>query len=212
MSQPANRRTFTKAAVAGAGLAAWGVPAALQGAPSERVRVGVIGTANRGCQDIKAFLEQPDCEIVALCDVYQPHLAAANKLIGGKAAEYADFRKLLEHKGLDAVLVATPDHWHAIQTVNACDAGKDVYVEKPLSITVVEGRKMVEAARRNNRVVQVGTHRRSSTLYAQLAQLASEGKVGKITVARAYRASNMYPDGMGRAQPSAPPAELNWDM
>jgi len=110
------------------------------------------------------------------------------------------------------VVIATPDHWHAIQTVSACDAGKDVYVEKPLSITVREGRRMVEAARRNQRVVQVGTHRRSSQLYAQLAELTTSGKIGKITVSRAYRLSNMYPTGIGRAKSEAPPADLDWDM
>ena len=83
------------------------------------------------------------------------------------------------------MIVATPDHWHAIQTIMACDAGKDVYIEKPLSLTIREGRRMVEAARRNNRVVQVGTQRRSSKLYAQLAELVQSGAIGKVTVARA---------------------------
>lgn len=96
--------------------------------------------------------------------------------------------------------------------ITACDAGKDVYVEKPLSITVHEGRRMVEAARRNNRVVQVGTHRRSSTMYTELADLVQSGKIGKVTVSRAYRLSNMYPAGIGKSEPSEPPPGLNWDM
>ena len=87
---------------------------------------------------------------------------------------YGDFRKILERDDIDAVIVATPDHWHAIQTIDACEAGKDVYVEKPVSLTVVEGRKMVEAARRNQRVVQVGTHRRSGTLYADAVKLVQD--------------------------------------
>jgi len=113
---------------------------------------------------------------------------------------------------VDAVVIATPDHWHAIQTITACDAGKDVYVEKPLSITIHEGRRMVEAARRNRRVVQVGTHRRSSGLYAELAGLIASGKIGKVTVSRAYRLSNMYPTGMGKARPTDPPKDLDWDL
>ena len=105
--------------------------------------------------------------------------------------------QLIERDDIDAVVIATPDHWHAIQTIDACNAGKDVYVEKPLSITIHEGRKMVEAARRNKRVVQVGTHRRSSQLYQDLAERVQKDEFGKICVARAYRLSNMYPDGIG---------------
>src|SRR5204863_3391820 len=96
-------------------------------------------------------------------------------------------------------------HWHAIMAIMACDAGKDVYVEKPLSIAVREGRRIVEAARKNDRVVQVGTQRRSSKLYAQLAELVRSGAIGKVTVARAFYASNMFPDGIGKAPDSAPP-------
>jgi predicted dehydrogenase len=93
----------------------------------------------------------------------------------------------------------------------ACDAGKDVYVEKPLSIAVREGRRIVEAARRNNRIVQVGTQRRSSKLYAQLAEVVQSGEIGKVTVARAYFANNMFPDGIGKVHDSAPPEGLDFD-
>jgi predicted dehydrogenase len=119
---------------------------------------------------------------------------------------------VLDHKDIDAVVIATPDHWHAIQTIMACQAGKDVYVEKPLSVTVVEGRKMVEAAKRYDRVVQVGLHRRSSQMYADLARDVQAGKIGKVTVARAYRVSNMHPAGIGRYPDKTPPKDLDWDM
>jgi predicted dehydrogenase len=119
---------------------------------------------------------------------------------------------LLERQDLDAVVIATPDHWHAIQTVDACDAGKDVYVEKPLSNTVFEGRRMVEAARRNRRIVQVGTQRRSGKAYARARELVLSGAIGKVTVCRAYHRSNMAPTGIGHAPPSDPPPELDWDM
>jgi len=119
---------------------------------------------------------------------------------------------VLDRKDLDAAVVATPDHWHAIMTVDACKAGKDVYVEKPLSKTVHEGRRMVEAARRHDRVVQVGTHRRSSKLYANVAQLIARDKVGKITMSKAFRLSNMYPLGIGKKQPVEPPKDLDWEM
>jgi predicted dehydrogenase len=209
--KPVTRRTFTKTTAA----ATLGLAAARAGrvlGANDRVRLGFIGVANRGGQLMTAFLKHPDMEIVALCDVYKPTLQKANARLDGKAATYGDFRKLIARKDVDAVVIATPDHWHAIQTITACDAGKDVYVEKPLSITVVEGRHMVEAARRNHRVVQVGTHRRSSKLYAELVKLTAAGKIGKITVSRAYRISNMYPNGIGRDKTTAPPAGLDWDM
>ena len=130
---------------------------------------------------------------------------------GGDVAREKDFRRLLDRKDIDAVIIATPDHWHAIQTIMACDAGKDVYVEKPLSIVIKEGRRMVEAARRNERVVQVGTQRRSSKLYAKLAEMLHSGAIGKITSARACYVANLAPDGIGRERDSEPPAGFDWD-
>ena len=113
--------------------------------------------------------------------------------VPGDVARVKDFRAVLERKDIDAVVIATPDHWHAIQMIEACKAGKDVYVEKPLSITIAEGRAMVEAARKHDRIVQVGTHRRSSRLYMQLAEVIHSGAIGKVTVARAAYCSNMPP-------------------
>ena len=163
---------------------------------NDRVRLGFIGVANRGGQLISAFLKHDDMEIVALCDVQRSTLDKANARLDGKADTYGDFRELLDRKDVDAVVIATPDHWHAIQTITACDAGKDVYVEKPLSITIREGRRMIEAARRNQSVVTVGLHRRSSKLYAEAAGLVSSDGLGKVTVCRAYHRSNMVPAGI----------------
>jgi predicted dehydrogenase len=227
-----NRRDFTRGAIATA--AAGAVPAAARAGrvagANDRVRLGCIGVGNRGVQVLDAFCAHRDAEVVALCDVYEPYLNGQYDRIdprfkglgkrvprrqpdfGRPVERYKDFRKLLDRKDVDAVIIATPDHWHAIQATMACDAGKDVYVEKPLSIAVREGRRIVEAARRNDRVVQVGTQRRSSKLYARLAELVQSGAIGKVTVARAYYASNMYPDGIGKAADSAPPEGLDWDM
>ena len=168
---------------------------------------------------------------MALCDVYEPYLARdysrvdknirdslgsrvpkMTENLGGNVARYKDFRRLLDRKDIDAVVIATPDHWHAVQTIMACQAEKDVYVEKPLSITILEGRKMVEAAKRYNRVIQVGLHRRSSKSYMQIAGHVQAGKIGKVTVARAYRISNMHPNGIGRFPDTTPPKGLDWDM
>lgn len=214
--QPITRRTFTKAgATAVLGLAASKSTASsaekVVGA-NDRIRLGVIGVANRGGQLINAFMKHADMEIVALCDVDKRTLAKAKARCGGNQDTYGDFRKLIERNDIDAVIVATPDHWHAIQTIDACNAGKDVYVEKPVSLTIHEGRQMVKAARRTRRVVQVGTHRRSGKIYAQAAQLVREGKIGKVTVTRSFHRSNMFPNGMGKSKPSAPPSYLDWNM
>jgi predicted dehydrogenase len=211
MDQKITRRTFTKATAA-ATLGAAALRAGDVLGANERIRLGMIGVGNRGGQLLDAFLKHADMEVAALCDIYKPYLDRASKRLDGKPATYTDFRKLIDRKDLDAVVIATPDHWHAIQTIAACDAGKDVYVEKPLTIVVREGRRMVEAARRNKRIVQVGTHRRSSKLYAQLAELLAADKVGKVTVSRAYRLSNMYPDGIGKLPPTTPPGDLDWDL
>jgi len=154
--------------------------------------------------------------IVALCDVYAPYLNAEYDKVDPRfaslgqriprmpelpadVARVKDFRTVLDRPDIDAVVIATPDHWHAIQTIAACNTGKDVYVEKPLSITIAEGRAMVEAARRHERIVQVGTHRRSSRMYLHLADLVRSRVPGKVTVARAAYCSNMATKGIGHA-------------
>jgi predicted dehydrogenase len=223
--------TATAAAVT-LGLNAIGAPKAraARGA-NEKIRVGCIGVGNRGTQLLRSFLKQDDVQIAALCDVYEPYLMRDNSKVsktlqdslggriptmtedlGSDVARYKDFRRLLDRKDLDAVVIATPDHWHAIQAISACQAGKDVYVEKPLSVTVVEGRKMVEAAERYNRVVQVGLHRRSSKGYMQTVAAIQSGAIGKITVGRAYRISDMSPNGIGRYPDTKPPEGLDWNM
>ena len=212
MHNEITRRTFIGTGAAALGAAASRSARGQETSANDKVRLGFIGVGNRGGQLLDAFLEQPDMEVVAICDVFQPHLDKTKGKLGGNVDTYTDFRKLIERDDVDAVVIATPDHWHAIQTVNACDAGKDVYVEKPLSITIHEGRRMVEAARRNTRVVQVGTHRRSSPLYHRLADIVQSGTIGHVTVARCYRLSNMYPSGIGKLPASDPPADLDWDM
>lgn len=212
MAAKIGRRTFTKTgtAVVAGGLLASQASRVL--GANDRIRLAFIGVANRGGQLLSAFLENKDIDVVALCDVNKLTVQKANARFEGKATEYNDFRKVLERKDVDAVVIATPDHWHAIQTIWACKAGKDVYVEKPMSITIYEGRRMVEVARETGRVVQVGLHRRSSPLYAEAARMIQGGKLGKVTVSRAYQLSNMYPVGIGKAEPSAPPPELDWDL
>jgi predicted dehydrogenase len=221
------RRRFLEMGATAATVASFGGRAAA--APSDRVRVGFIGVGNRGDQLLDAFATQPDVEVAALCDVYEPYLARNAAAIHPRYKEMGrlprmrvevpasvprerDFRRLLERRDLDAVCIATPDHWHALQAILAMQAGKDVYVEKPLTITLVEGRRMVDAQRRTGRVVQVGLNRRGSALYQELATLVRDGLIGKVTLARAYRVDNMHPHGIGRMKPEDPPPGLDWDL
>ena len=210
MSSAITRRNFlqnSSLALAGAGATLMPPPANA----SERIRVGVIGTANRGGQLIDALMPHADAELAAFCDVHGAALTRWRESFPD-ANFYTDYRNILDRSDIDAVVIATPDHWHALQTIHACEAGKDVYVEKPLALTVVEGRHMIEAARRAGRVVQVGLQRRSSAMYRELTELVGNGAIGKVTMAHCYRISNMATTGIGRSQPSEPPEDLDWDF
>jgi predicted dehydrogenase len=178
---------------------------------NDRVRLGFIGLGNRGDQVLDGFLVHKDAEVVALCDLWHPYLDFAAKKIGSSPKQFKEYRKLLDMKDVDAVVICTPDHWHAVQTIHACQAGKDVYVEKPLSLRVVEGRKMVEAARRHSRITQVGINRRSSPFCQEAADFIRGGGLGKITAARSFHIQNEWPKGIGNPPDEEPPAGLDWD-
>jgi len=196
---------------------------------NEKIRMGFIGVGNRGSQLMGWFMENPDMEVAALCDAYDPYMKRDRSIVNqryldsgkvprmgekfpNKVRHYKDFRKLLEQKDIDAVCIATPDHWHAVQAIQAMEAGKDVYVEKPLTITIKEGRALVDAQKRTGKVVAVGLNRRGSSVYQKLATEVSDGLIGKVSFARAIRQSNMYPDGIGILKAEAPPADFDWDM
>ncbi len=206
------RRGFTKTAtLAGLATATSALSATRVLGASERVRLGFIGLGNRGDQVLSAFLEHKDAEIAAICDIYQPYLDFATKKIGGSPQQFRDYRKLLERKDLDAVVIATPDHWHALQTIHACQAKKDVYVEKPLSLCVAEGQAMIKAARTNERVVQVGIQRMSNDYCKEAARLIREGALGKVTVVRCFHIQNEWPQGIGNPPDGEPPSDFDWD-
>jgi predicted dehydrogenase len=212
MSHDTNRRSFFKnSAVFAAGIAA-GSATRVLGA-NDRITVGVIGAGRQGVGVQRTFARQENVEIAAICDVFEENLGKGIKAAGDKTpASYKDFRQLLERKDMDAVIIGSPDHWHALHSVMACQAGKDVYVEKPLSLTVSEGRKMVEAARKYNRVVQVGTQQRSGPHFQKAVELIWHGQIGKITFVRTWNYGNQYPKGFGNPPDSEPPAGLDWDM
>ena len=179
MSIDLTRRDFFKRAAQGTAAGVVLSAARRAVAASDKVRVGVIGPGHQGRGDMKNFARQTDVEVVAVCDVYGPNLQLALEALGAQVPTYKDFRQVLDRKDIDAVLVATPDHWHSLITVEACKAGKDVYVEKPLSHDMHEGQIVVEAARKYNRVVQLGTQQRSGIHFQKAAEVVQNGASGQ---------------------------------
>ncbi|MCL6545319.1 MAG: Gfo/Idh/MocA family oxidoreductase [Bryobacteraceae bacterium] len=178
---------------------------------NERIQIGFIGCGLIGLRHIADFKKLPEAALAAVCDVYRPRVENAQAQCGSSPKAYGDFRKLLEDKDIDAVVISTPDHWHALQTIMACAAGKDVYVEKPLSLFVKEGRWMVTAARRYKRVVQVGTQGRSASHCAEAAELIRSGSLGKVHTVRVGGFRNVMP-GFGNPPDSDPPPDLDYDL
>jgi predicted dehydrogenase len=214
MTEQINRRDFFKRAAVGSA----GISLAMSGAgtgsvlgANDRIRLGLIGCGRQGVDDMRYFTKQ-GVEVAAVCDVYEPNLQKGLEAAGGKAKALKDFRQVLDDKEIDAVIVATPDHWHPLPTVMACQAEKDVYVEKPICVAVEEGKKMVEAARKYKRVVQVGLWQRSNLHFQKAAQLLQDGLIGKVSFVRTWNYSNIYPDGIGNPPDSDPPPGLDWDM
>jgi predicted dehydrogenase len=152
---------------------------------NDRIQVGFIGYGLIGAQHVHDFRNQKDVDMTAMSDVYQPRLEQGVQACGGKAKAYPDFRKLLEDRDVQAVVISTPDHWHCLMAMMACAAGKDVYVEKPLSLFVREGRWLAEVARKHKRVVQVGTQQRSGRHYGMGKALIEKAHIGKVHAARA---------------------------
>lgn len=177
-----------------------------------RVVMGLIGCGGRGRYVAKFMRGTPDVEFAAVCDVYARNAEAAREWAGPRARAFGDFRRLLELREIDAVLVATPDHWHAIPAVLACQAGKHVYLEKPLAYSIREGRAIVEAAARARRIVQPGTQHRSAPHFRQAAELVAGGALGQVRFVRVWNYSNVFPRGIGQEPDSEPPPGLDWDF
>lgn len=191
MPAPIDRRQFLKGSAAAAALAPFAACRINGGgaarSPNEEIRIAVAGLRGRGQSHIQGFHSQQNVRVVALCDVDRKVLeqrAGEFEKNGDRVDRVVDFRELLDRQDIDAVALATPNHWHALQTIWACQAGKDVYVEKPASHNLFEGVQMVAAARRHGRIVQVGTQARSSTGIAEAFRWIQAGKLGPIQLAR----------------------------
>ncbi len=184
------------------------IPSRVFGA-NERVVTGHVGVGGRGLENLRAFGKN----VAILCDVDKNRLGAAAKLLqvtGTKAQTFGDYRRVLDRKDIDAIVVSVPDHWHALVTIDACKAGKDVYCEKPLSLTIDDGKRMVEAARTHNRIVQTGSQQRSSKEFRRACELVRSGKLGKIkAVWVGLPATNFASPAVAD---SVPPSELDYEM
>jgi predicted dehydrogenase len=206
-----HRRDFLKQTTAAAAVTGSLLARPLTAA-NDKISVAFIGVGRMGRSNLHFAMQQPEVEVAAICDVYQPCLDLAMKMAGGRPRAIKDFRQILDDKSIDAVCVATPDHWHPYLTVEACKAGKDVYVEKPISVTVDEGRVMVEAARKHKRVVQAGTMQRSAEHFQKAIGIMKSGQLGKIAMAHTWNFGHMKPEGMGNPPDSEPPSNLDWDI
>jgi predicted dehydrogenase len=214
-----NRREFlgTSGRLTVGGAAAWSAlhpairtsQAALVPA-SEKVNVALIGCGGMGTYNLEDFMRADEVRVAALCDVDDEHLNQTadkvEKKYGSRPKTTKDYREVLDDKSIDAVIIGTPDHWHAIPFVAACLAGKDVYCEKPVSHNILEGRAMVNAARRYKRVNQIGTQQRSGEHFQKAVKLVQDGKLGRVSLTRTWNFENESPHGMGRLadQPRAP--------
>ena len=178
---------------------------------NDRIGVGFIGYGLIGAQHVYDFKDQPDTDLVAVSEVYEPRLEAGKHACGARCKGYADFRRMLEDKDVQAVVVSTPDHWHALHTMMACAAGKDVYVEKPMTLFVREGRWMTDVAKRHKRIVQVGTQQRSGAHYQKARELVKAQYFGKIHSVRMASFRNVMP-GFGRPPAGAAPSNLDYDL
>jgi predicted dehydrogenase len=217
MSSKLTRRYFvgTSAALVAAPLTA----AKTAVAANEKLVVALVGCGGMGRGDLWDFMRIPEVEVAALCDVDDARVAEAMSDVKrahrptDKIQTERDFRKVLERKDIDAVIVGTPDHWHAYVMIAACGSGKDVYCEKPISHNIVEGRAMVEAAQRNKRVVQIGTQQRSGQHFKDAVNYVQSGKLGDVFLCRTWIANNSKPNdpGYARDEPNAPPG-VDYDM
>lgn len=208
-----NRRKFLRMSAAGVAASPI-VTSAVMGA-NDKIHVALIGCGGMGLGDLATFLANPDVECRIVCDVDDTRLAKAVQLVDGsrgrKPKTVKDWRRVIDRKDVDAVLVVTPDHWHALPTIYACETGKDVYCEKPLARTVQEGRAMVNAATRYRRIVQMGTQWRSGRHYQEAVELVRAGRLGAVRQVRVWAYLD-WVGGIGRPPDSAPPPGVDYDM
>jgi predicted dehydrogenase len=206
---------FSRRSFLGASLAAAPAASLARGAAGDRIRIGMIGCGGISVGDSRALLATPNTEIAVICDVDDAMLAKTCDRLetqhGKRPEAVKDFRRVVDRKDIDVCLVCTPDHWHALPTIAACQAGKDVYVEKPLATSIEEGRVMRDVARSTGRIVQMGTHWRSGPHYREAVEMVQAGKIGKVRQVRCYAYLDWVTD-CGNPPDSPIPSGVDYDM
>jgi predicted dehydrogenase len=184
-------------------------------AANDKVRLGLIGAGSRGNQLLDTFLKRPEVDVVAVCDVDDKHAtetaARIKKEKKNDPVASRDYRAMLDMKDLDGVMIATPDHWHALPAIQAVMAGKDVYVEKPVGHNVAEGQAMIRAARKYNRIMAVGTQQRSSENFQKAVETVRSGKLGKVFWIQTWNSENISPVGIGKPSDTAAPGNVDYE-
>ncbi|MCW3095573.1 MAG: putative dehydrogenase [Chthonomonadaceae bacterium] len=180
---------------------------------NDKLVIGLVGCGGMGAVDMNKLMEKPEVQVAALCDVDKDRMPKDIKSVTakyGKAPDlYGDYRKMLERKDIDAIIVGTPDHWHALVLINAVEAGKDAYCEKPISHDITEAKSMAAAVKHYNKIVQVGTWQRSTDIFTNALNYVKSGKLGKISKVRAWKVEER---GAGRGMVTTPPPSLDFDM
>ncbi len=211
------RREFLAATTATAVGIGLGIPSTArakgQASPNDKVVFGLIGCGGMGAANMRRFMEQPDVDVAAVCDVDSARMTGDIKSIEEKYGHtpqvFSDYRKMLERKDIDAIIIGTPDHWHALNLVHTCEAGKDIYCEKPISHNIIEAKAMVAAQRKFGRIVQVGTWQRSDKEFTDAIAYVRSGKLGKVNHCRAWISDGTK---LGNKNPVAPPSTMDYDF
>jgi predicted dehydrogenase len=212
-----SRRGFIQGVTATGTAIPYFVPAAALGrqrgsTPSDKIGVGLIGCGGMGQSNLKACAARSDVIVTGVCDVWASRRDTVAAEYGGAAKPYHDYREMLAVDDIDAVIIATPPHWHCRMAVDACEAGKDLYVQKPMTIHVAESFALRNAVRRHKRVCQIGTQIHAGQNYRRVVEYIRSGKLGPISVARTFNVMNQGPEGIGNTPNGDPPADIDWDL
>ena len=211
------RRQFLQITTAAAIAAPLVVPSAVLGKdgkppPSGRINLGIIGCGGMGQSNLRACSSQPDVVVTAACDVWQDRVDHVAGQFKGSCKAYRDFREMLQHPALDAVIIASPPHWHTLLAVAACEAGKDIYLQKPMTLHLGESLAVRNAVKKHNVISQIGTQIHATENYRRVVEFIRSGNLGNIGTVRTFNVMNQAPRGIGRSADTKAPEGLDWDL
>ncbi len=211
-----SRRDFIRSGAGiAAGLVAPSIAAAMptrQTGPNERIHIGLIGCGSQGRSNLRNSAADPDVVVTGACDVWKERRDAVVEDYKDTCKAYADYREMLQQPDIDAVIIASPPHWHALQAIAACEAGKDIYLQKNMTLHLAESLAVRNAVRKHERICQIGTQIHASDNYRRVVEYIRSGNLGSIGVVRTFNVMNQTPDGIGHDPNTTPPDGLDWDF